>query len=323
MKKILTLLIALVATPLFASAQQSLNPKEMIGITPMLSQYLDVPEDARNSLNIKLGQMATQNGFGSNSGDFILTANLAVLDKQATATAPVQFIVEMEVSVYVLNVAESVVVDELSFVTKGIGNYENKAIISAINQIKPKSSEVRSFMGGVRTKIIDYYNTRMPAILAKAQSLADRDEYAQALAVLAPIPEVVDQYPVVADQMAAIYIKMVDKEAVAAILKAKGMMAQRNYEDALEALMAVNPSSTKSSEAFAMIDQIKTLIDERERLALGEKMREYEDRKQAELRGHELAKLSVGAARQVVAQQVQTEATAKQMLDDWFLGKFK
>lgn len=94
---------------------------------------------------------------------------------------------------------------ETSFTTRGIDRLENKAIIRAINQIASRSPQVKTFMEKSRSKIIDYYTTRVPALLQKAQSLADREQYNEAIALLSAVPESIDEYPLVAEQMSAIY----------------------------------------------------------------------------------------------------------------------
>lgn len=323
MKKLILSVLALCAAVPALLAQQTLSSKEMIGITPMVSNYVELPTDAQKSLGVKLSQMATQNGFGSNSADFILTANVVMLDKQATATAPVKFITELEVSVYVLNVVEQIAIDEMSFVVKGIGDYENKAVISAINQIKPKSTNARIFMDNVREKIIQYYNTRIPALIAKAQSLADRAQYEEALWVLGSIPEAVDQYPMVAEQMTAIYMQMIDRDAKMAIQDAKSYIALRDYESALNSLMWIDPNSTHYPEVTKLINQVKAAVDEKERIAMEDKLKAYEDSREDAQRQHDLNKLAIDAAKKVGTEQAKTETSVAKKLNDWFLGKFK
>ena len=68
----------------------------------MLSDKADLPSAAKSLLAQKLGQIATQNGFGSVSGQIVLTANAVTVDKTATATAPVQLVVKMDVTLYVI-----------------------------------------------------------------------------------------------------------------------------------------------------------------------------------------------------------------------------
>lgn len=309
------------------SGQATIEAKQMIGITPMLPYGLNIPEDAKKSLLTKLNQMTTQNGFGSTSGSFVLTANVVTLDKQATATAPVQFVVDLEVSVYVVDVTEQLVVAETSFVVKGIDRLENKAVIQAINQIKPRGTEARAFMNNTREKLIEYYNTRIPTLITKAQSLAEMNNYRGALAVLADIPEAVDQYPVVAEQMTAIYLKMIDREAQMIIQEAEAKMAIRDYEAVVDALVWVDPSSSHFGKATEMIRQVKSTIDAREQEELEEKLKKYEEDREAAQRAYDdavmLEKMRIEAAQKVGVETAKTESSVSSKLNDWFLGKFK
>lgn len=326
MKKLSILICALCCISAAGKAQQ-LSSQEMVAITPMVPYSIDLPEDARKSLGIKLGQMATQNGFGSNSGEFVLTANVVVLDKQATGTAPVQFLVDIEVSVFVLGVNDGIVIDETSFVVQGIDRLENKAIIQAINTIKPKSPATKKFMDNVREQIIVYYNTRIPALVSKAQSLANRNDYYGALEVLSGIPECVDQYPMVAEMMSSVYQKMIDREAVAALQEAKGCIAVRDYDCALNSLLGVDPSSSHSKEAFNLIAQIQSTLDEKERREYEDKMRMYEDQKEMAQRMWDdkvaMTKQRIDAAKQVGTAQAKADSSIADKLNKWFLGKFK
>lgn len=327
MLKRLSIIVAALCLSWSVSAQQTYTAKDMVGITPMLSSYLDLPSDAVRSLDMKLKQMVTQNGMGATSNQFILTANTVVLDKQVTATAPAQFIVELEVSFFVLNLVDNVIVDEMSYTVKGIDRLENKAVIQAINQIKPKSPQVRQFMDNTRESIITYYNTRIPAIVAKAQSLAAREEYYEAIYLLSGVPECVDQYPMVAEQMSAIYLKMLDYEAAAAIQEAKGFVAIRDYESAIYALRGVNPVSGKSKDAMAVIEQIKSKIDADEQRKIDEELKKYEDAKEAAQRQHDdnvmLTKMAIEAGQKIGVEKAKTETNVSQSLNKWFLGKFK
>ncbi len=228
-KRSLLLLAAglLMAGP--AAAQQTLSTSQMIGITPILSGHLKMPTDARNSLNNKLNQIVTQNGFGALAGQFILTCNVVPVDKQVTATAPPQFIVKQQVSFYVLDAADGVVLDEISIDVQGIDRLEPRAVIQGINQISPQSARIKAFMKNVREKIVEYYTTRTPTLITKAQALADRQEYAEALQVLKVIPEAVPEYPAVADQMSAINKLLIERESAKALRNAQGRVAAKDF----------------------------------------------------------------------------------------------
>ncbi len=327
MLKKLSIIASALCLTVSAAAQETYSAKEMVAVTPMLSSYLDLPTDAVRSLDMKLGQMVTQNGMGGMSDQFVLTANVVTIDKMVTGTAPAQFIVELEVSFFVLNLVDNIIVDEMAYTVKGIDKLENKAVIQAINQIKPRSPQVRQFMDNVRGSIIVYYNTQVPAIIAKAQSLAAREEYDEAIWVLSAVPDCIDQYPMVADQMAAIYLKKVDYEATSAIQDAKGFIALRDYESAVNALADVNPVSSKSKEAFAIIEQIKGKIDAEEQRKLDEELKRYEEAKEAAQRQEDnqvmLTKMAIEASQTVGVEKAKTETNLVQSLNKWFFGKFK
>lgn len=305
------------------SAQNTFSSKDMIGITPMLSSYLNLPSDAVRSLELKLTQIATQNGFGSYSGQFVLTSNVVLINKEATATAPIQNMVELEVSFFVVNVMENVIVDEMSYTVKGIDRLENKAFIRAINEIKPKNAQVRLFMNNVREQIITYYNTRIPALLAKAKGLSDRTEYDEALAVLASIPESVDQYPMVADQMVAIYQKKIDREANSLLIEAKGYMTVGDYENAIYYLSCVDPNSSKFKEAHGMLNQIRGELTAQQAEA---KQKEIEDMEVAMKKYDDavmLEKMRIESAQKVGVESAKSQGSLADSLNKWFFGKFK
>lgn len=313
-----------------AIGQKVLSSKEMVAITPAVSSNLDLPEYAKKALYQKLIQIVTQNGFGSSAGDLLLTANVLITDKQVTGTVPAQYIISMEVSLYLLNLQEQVVLDETSVTLKGIDKAENRAMAQAMNNLNPRSPAIRNFMNECRTKVIDYYTTRIPALLAKSKSLADRANYEEALAVLSAIPESVDEYPAIAEQMVNIYLKKADKDAAALIQEAKAQLAVRDYVSALNALISVDPSSSRFAEAGKMINTVKQTMDAEAKAAAEAQLAQYEAAMEAQQRAHDdavmLEKLRIEAAKKAgSAYKESSSATqaANALLANWFLGKFK
>jgi len=322
-RKTILLMVMALSFNSILSAQNTFSSKDMIGITPMLSSYLNLPSDAVRSLELKLTQIATQNGFGSYSGQFVLTSNVVLINKEATATAPIQHLVNLEVSFFVVNVMENVIVDEMSYEVQGIDRLENKAFIRAINEIKPKNAQVRLFMNNVREQIITYYNTRIPALISKAKGLSDRTEYDEALAVLASIPEAVDQYPMVAEQMVAIYQKKIDREANSLLIEAKGYMTLGDYENAIYYLSCVDPNSSKFKEAHGMLNQIKGELTAQQAEA---KQKEIEDMEVAMKKYDDavmLEKMRIESAQKVGVESAKSQGSLADSLNKWFFGKFK
>lgn len=318
MKRLLVCVLFLLGGGLNVFAQQMLDSEVMIGVTPALPAKMGIPEQAQKVLLQKLRQTATQNGFGSFSGDFVLTANPLLVNKSVAEVIPPKTLIELEVSIYLLNIQEKVIVDEIAISGKGLSNNETQAFIQAIQAVNPRGSVIRTFMKGCREKITAYYTTRVPALLAKAKSLAEREQYQEALAILSVVPETVNEYQVVADQMVAIYLKEIDKEAVGILQEAKVSLAMKDYEQALASVLKIDPSSSYFTEAMSLIASIKKNIDAQEKAELEERQRALDDRMKLE-------KMRLEAAQKMGASYAQeTENTAiEEKLTDWFLGKFK
>lgn len=321
-KKIVGWLMLFGLFTLTVSGQTTLTSKEMIAITPMVCDDIKLPADARAALNMKLTQMVSMNGFGSTSGIMALTANVVTIDKQVTATAPAQFIVELEVSVYIVDVIEGVAIGETSFSVKGVDKMENKAVIQAINSINARGTQVKNFMDESRTKLIDYYTTRIPTLMTKAKTLASQNAYDDAIAILTAIPENTSDYSKVAELISSIYRSKIDREAIAALQAAKGKITLKKYEEALESLSLVDPLSTKSKEVYAMIQSIQNSINATERERIEDKLRRYEDRQ----RNHEdqvtLRKLEINAARDIAIANNENNRSMMNSLKKWFKSKF-
>lgn len=313
-----------------ALSSHAQTQERRIPLTPIVIDGLNIPDDAAAALNRKLMQMTVQNGFGSLSGDFVLTADVVTVDKQVTATAPAQYVVDLEVSVYAVNVLEKIIVAETSFRVKAIDRPENKAVVKAINQLNPRTPAVRTFMNSVREKIVDYYADRLPVLLAKAQSLGDRGEYEEALAVLAAVPDCVEEYPLVAEKMTGLYVQMLDKYARISLREAKSQLALKNYEGAMEALLYVDPMSTLSPEADRMVASISSTIDEAERAERARQIEEYERRMEQAQRMHDdevmLRKMQIEASQKVGVAAAESGASKRESslsdeLGSWLLGK--
>lgn len=321
-KKIFGLLMLFGLFTLSVNGQKTLTSKEMIAITPMVCDDINLPADARAALNMKLTQMVSMNGFGSTSGIMALTANVVTIDKQVTATAPAQFIVELEVSVYIVDVIEGVAIGETSFSVKGVDRLENKAVIQAINAINVRGTKVKSFMDESRTKLIDYYTTRIPTLMTKAKTLASQNAYDDAIAILTAIPENMSEYSSVAELISSIYRSKIDREATAALQSAKGKITLKKYDEALEFLSMVDPLSTKSKEVYTMIQSIQNSLDATERERIEDKLRKYEDKQRAHDDQVALRKLEINAARDIAVANNENNRSMMSSLKKWFKGKF-
>lgn len=236
------------------------NTESKIPLTPMVSDALELPTTAKNSLQQKLTQMVLQNGMGNQKGDFVLTTNLSVVEREITPTAPPQVAVKLEVITYVVNLLEDVVVAENTFTVRGVDSNENKALLRAINQINVRSQATKDFINTAKTNIINYYEDKSETLMLQAKSLGSSGQFSEALSVLDPIPDCVPSYAKVQNLKDQLHSEWMDYEATNYLSDAKKAMVMGNYETALECICKVNPQSSKFSEAEALASEIDKRI---------------------------------------------------------------
>lgn len=326
MKKLLLMLCAAVLGFCPASAQQNEN----IHITPYVSPDLGLPGTSGQILEQRIARMVVSNGFGSLSGEFLLTADAQIVAKEVTPTVPPRELVKVEVTLYVVGVREQIIVAEETLTVAHVGDAASEAAIfaGAFAKINPRSPQVRRLMMSAREKIVDYYAQRVPAILAQAQAYADMAEYDQALALLATVPTCLPEYPLVAEKMVEANRQMLDKFAATALQEAKGKMALRDWEGALDALLYVDPLSSRFPEAEALVKKIDQTLTEQEQAALQAKLEQVQwNREMAQkahddavmLRKMELEKAQQNAQKSPAAEENKDSAIAS--VKSWLLGK--
>jgi len=128
--------------------------------------------------------------------------------------------------------------------------------------------------------------------------------------------------------MTSIYVKMLDREALAAIKTAKGHIALKNYEEAFDALEVVDPSSTHYKDAVALINQVKQSILAKENAAYAERIRRYDQQREDAMRVHDdrvmLTKMNIEAAKAVgTAVAKNSKTTVSVSVNKWLMGKLK
>ncbi len=251
-------IISLLSIAIITNSQVSANAKKMVGIKPIVSENLsnEISDNVKRTLLVKMRSLATKNGFGATSNDFVIYAEPNITNKQMTTSMPPQFVVDVDISIYVVNNRENIIVNEITIPIKGIDRIEDRAISSAINNLQTTNPQIRKFMDLSRTKIIEYYSLRVPKIMEKANQLANQEQYKQAVEYLAQIPEFVDQYSAALAQMTNIYRKQLEVETTELIVAMTAEIAKGNYNDALTFLSLVDPLSPNAKDAYALMDKI-------------------------------------------------------------------
>lgn len=238
-----------------------------------LTTYLDgsktiIPKGAYNLLRNKLSQISTQNGLGGSIPQrFIITANVNVITKDITATAPAMHALTLETTFYIGDGVEGTLFSSTSLSSKGVGETEEKAFIAALKSIKPSSSEFTELIETGKRRIIEYYNANGDMYISKAKALAKEERFEDAIYMLLCIPEVCkDVYTKAMDEVAVIYQAKIDTESAKYLAEAKAIWAAgMDYDSAERAarmLGNIHPDAACYSKAVALSNEIAKRVKE-------------------------------------------------------------
>jgi len=169
------------------------DDEHRICLQPVIFEKSGVPSVNQNALINKLAQIATRNGIATDGSQspFVITANVVRKSSEVTATAPVRFALDFEVSLYIGDkVTGQLFSSAVLPSVKAVATNEAKAYQQAINSIRPDNPEIQKFVADGKKKIVEYYNSQIDFILSQADALVKLEKYDEAIAILFSVPDV-------------------------------------------------------------------------------------------------------------------------------------
>ena len=247
MKKIIIAIIALVFCSQFIGNAQNTQGKtddmKRIALTAYVPPQIEgMPESARANLENKLNQIVTENGLGGEINQrFIITANISVLTKDITPTAPPMHAYTIEVTLYVGDGIAGTLFASTSTSLKGVGETETKAYLNALKNLKVKDPSYQSFLEKGKEKIIAYYNDKCDFILKDAETKSSGGNYEEAINILDAIPQVCkDCYMKGMDVMKGVYQQKIDRDCKAALTQAQGIWSAKQTGESAAVMRVIN-----------------------------------------------------------------------------------
>lgn len=244
-----------------------------IAVSAYVAPNSGVPKSADKVLETKLKNLISAAGFASSANTrFILTAHVTTLTEDVTATAPPQYAYTLSFNLYFGDGVSGNLYSSADFETKGVGTSKEKAYQMALKALNPRNPEFKKMIVDGEQKVIEYYNANGNAIIQEAQTLANNQQYDDALWVLDEIPSVcTDLYQRANELKMSFYQKLIAEEGAKALAEARAAWnAGQDREAANRAgaiLATINPQSPAYSEAVALSNQIAARVkalDERE-----------------------------------------------------------
>ena len=271
MKNILIIISFLFCFSYMTNAQNKTAGTDRIGLTAYVPQSIEgLPEIAVANLKSKLSQLITENGFsGGQNQRFILTANISVLTKDITSTAPPMHAYTLEVGLYIGDGVSGTLFASTSSTVKGVGETETKAYINALKNLQTKSPDYQTFIENGKNKIVAYYNANCDFILNEASVLANTNNFEAAIERLVSIPNACEEcYYKATNALLSVYQKYIDRDCQLKLQQATAIWnASQDYEAASEAgavLASVDPDAACFKDVKALFNKIETSIKQRD-----------------------------------------------------------
>lgn len=175
----------------------------------------------------------------------------------------------VDLTLFIKQISTNSIYNTMSKKIKGSGNNKMQAITNAFSQIKVTEEVYKQFIITSKAKILKYYADNCKTIILTANNLSAKQDYEQSLSLLQSIPTAsTNCYNEAQKKSFEVYKKYQSILCSKNITTAKAAIATNNYENALQALEVIDPSSTCYPEVQKLIAQISSKVDKKEKQEL-------------------------------------------------------
>ena len=303
----------------FVLAALSLRAQAVID----LSAYIDdetaaqLGDNNAAALKNKISKIITRNGMADAAGLFVVTPTLTITDDGAVDTGMTTLhVLRADLTLSVKNLFEDTVFGSQTISLQANGKSMEACMRSLINKVNVNDARFAKLIGDVQQGIADYYTRQMPKILAKVNSLVAREEYEDAMAALAVIPESVDEYEAVEELKVQVYDKLLAGEVTRAVAQADILVRQGDIDGALELCRACNPVSPNYGEGIRFLNRLDAQAAAAEAAAMEQELRKMD----AEAMRARTQQEAAVEAQSLKAERAESSAKKGKSLGEWLFG---
>lgn len=267
MKKCIILVIAcLMASITFAQEQiQTMDDAARIALSAYMDPSSSIPNNAKKTLKDRMQKIITKNGMGSAKNTrFIMTANIRELNLEKSETAPVIYIYNLEVNLYIGDGIDGTLFSSCSVEVNAAGDSKDKAYMAALKKIKASDPQYQTFINEGKKKIVDYYTAKCDFIITQAQTKAKNQDFDAAIAELMQVPDVCKEcYDKCMAAAQPIYQEKINQEGAKLLAEARGVWSAGQDVAAAEAAAAILAQVNPQSSAFAGAESLNAEMAKR------------------------------------------------------------
>lgn len=234
-----------------------------ISIKSLMPDGTALSAEANSQLETKMQQLLTANGYLDDeyAARFVLTAKVDITSKDVVPSTPPRISEKIDITFYVGDVVENKVYASTTLKVTGIGINENKAFISAINNIKASNPKLKKMLEQAKIKIIDYYTNNCSEQITRAKTLAATGQYDEAIAKMMSVPNVcADCFTQCQQASADIYQQKIDAIGRQLLERAHNAWIKNpNADGAAEVVSIINEISPASS-VFPDVEKLRNEV---------------------------------------------------------------
>ncbi len=234
--------------------------KESIAFTAALkNEILELDETTALSVVKKIDQIITYNNAGAKapiSQLFVIYPEFTIINDDVIETGVQKtFVIRAELSLFAMSLVDGSTFGNIVMNIEGNGRSKQACLRQMINSVRYTDPKFSKFISDAQDNVVEYYKRLVPTLLKKAQTLVAQTKYEEAMAVLAFIPETINEYDIVSKLMEEIFIKEKDRQASVLISQARANFKLNDKEAAVAFLALIDPLSTHYAEAQKLIDE--------------------------------------------------------------------
>lgn len=151
----------------------------------------NIGNNVAEMLHDRLNQAVSLNGMAStdNSNKFLLIPSVTVTSVEPTTTTPVQYVAEIEISLFLVDNSRKLLISQEILTRKGVADNESGAVTESIKSLKGRDPKLKKLIVNAKNEIIEYYNTECEKIIETITAYIEMDMYDEALDEINAIPQ--------------------------------------------------------------------------------------------------------------------------------------
>lgn len=278
MKNYIITVMLLLVNSAIAQSSSDVGKIALSVVMPENVDGLDVSQLSK--METKITQIVTSVGLAGNgyNNNFVIYPKFAIYESDMVEGGMQNInVVKCEWSLFIKQVDNNIIYTSISIPLKGYGKEKKNAITDAISKINTNTKEFSSFIETGKKKILDYYNLKCLDIITKSESLVRMQDYEQAIGLLMSVPEEVSCYNKIQEKTIDAYKAYQNQKCITQLQEAKTTLAKNQYQEALDMLSLIDPSTKCFTETQLLIKKAEGKVDAQAKTQFALRMKIYND----------------------------------------------